>query len=643
MLNERNFMTILRQALEEAQKQKAVSNERVAKDTSEVGAGSEGRSLKVSKKRKRSGELISAGNDSRENGQKLPAAIFAAIYHMLRLTKVTSKISDGGRTTAFSTEYLKSVIRTPAEEAAKILGAWLSLCRILLRERQTLDPDTMMFWLSPFIEIWDSRVVGNEDFMQFSLHCSQPLLSLYKVMKGGETPSNWMDEMEQLAARNIMIPAKAAKLGNADSDLLNTLTRISVIQESANAPILFRVAIRSIQAQGSRLRRLNDESWLRTVFTALKDAMPSQRAEENANAIQAMLQSANKYKVVLELSKLRLLASEYCLFQGSTNWELLATIIKLDANVFLISDDHKDLVQLILTRITAACLEPTWSELSVQVISEVVVPLMNGFAKARDLSTFIRHWHGQLVEFEKLRKERPSVSIEFFSAWEDDLLQAEFSKIMEASLTVLQISQLLDWLSSQVTENLDATCLILEAVVGSITDEEVVDAVGLRPFQIMFDKGTSGKLDERYKWRSWRVISRSLKWITRSGHEELSVLWEEGGVPFNNLSDKLCNGSLLNLGNTMELETLEILRCACAAFNAPQAGTTLYHLARNPVLDALHSLSQDFKLLLKALTGDMDLDKEGYGSPPNTLRRGLCPMLWSSIFCVLVEFPRLLV
>ncbi|KAG0645375.1 Unhealthy ribosome biogenesis 2 [Hyphodiscus hymeniophilus] len=635
MLNERKFMVILRQTLEEAM---VVTSNEAAKDKTVADAGTEEiKTLKKSKKRKRSGELISTSKDLRSHIQGLPAALFEAMHQMLSHTQINSE-----RDNAFSKECMRAVIRTPAEDAAKILGAWLSLCPTSLGEREFLET-AQASWLSPFVDIWKCRIVGSDDLTHFSLHCTQPLLSLIKMIKtGAVTPDSWMSELGQLAARNIIIPAKAAKFENDDSDLLNTLTRISVIQDSTNAPILFEVAILSIQVQGSRRRRPNDESWLHTVFTTLIDAMPPKRAKENGEAIRQMVQSAIKYKVTLDLPTLRSIASQYCFSENDTNWELLATIIKLDANVFLIPDKEKDLVQQVLTRVTAEWLTINWPDICAQVVSEVVIPLMNGFAQARDLSTFIRHWHGQIIESSKLRDGAPShPMILLFSAWEYDSLQTELSRIMEASLTINQITQVLDWLASQVTEHPDATCLILEAMAGSIDREEVVDAVGLRPFHIMFDNGVSEKLSETYKWRSWRILSRTLKWITQPGLEELSILWEERHVPFNVLSSVLDDGSIAtpNRSNNMKLETL---RFVCAARNVSRKGMRLDILTRKPAMLLLRSLSQDLKEFLQELTSAKELSEQTCGSAINTSYRGFGWTLWSSVSCMLVEFPKVL-
>ena len=639
-LHEKKFMTVLRQTLEEAQQ---AASERGANGNANVYLENADTSLNVSKKRKRSGELVSACNDSRDQVERLPFAIFAVIDQMLRLTKVSPDLSGDAKTDVFSKEYMKSVVSTSAEDAAKILGAWLSLCRTILWQHEADDTANIISRLSPFIEIWEYRIVANEDLMQFSLYCSKPLLSLLKVTKSEKVTSNlWQGDLERLLARNVMIPAKAANFDQTDTNLLNTLTRISVIQDSENAPILFDVAICSIQVQASRRRRPNDESWLQTVFTVLQNAMPVQRAGQNAEAVREMLQSAIKYTVVLDPSTLRSVILQYCLLERSTNWELLACVIKLDINVLMISDGEEDLVQQVLTRVTAAWVEVAWSKLSGQVVAEVLIPLMNGFAKARDLSVFISHWHAQLLQGGNyLNRGTSPASMVLSSAWEDDLLQAEFSKIMEASLTVTQVTQLLDWLAVQVTEYPNATCVILDAIARSIGREDFVDAVGLRLFHIMFDSGAFEKLDEKYRWRPWRILFRTLKWVTQAGLEQISVLWEEGAVPFDSLSRTVRDDSVLDLssGHIVRVETL---RCACAARNAFQKWTTMGHLTNKPVVNFLHSLLQDIEKLPQKLTSQEDLGQERCGATLNSVYRGVGWMLWSSVHCVFVEFPSVL-
>jgi len=602
-------------------------------------------SQKSSKKRKHTGELVM--EPIRHGSGHLPdliEAIFSVTNLMIQSTKVITGQLEEGRSSAFSAAYMKTVIRTAAKDAAIILGSWLSICETAL-ENWDLDKRGVQDWLSPIIEIWKTHATEDNSLMQFSLHCTQPTLSLLRVVKEGEFKNvDWVPELEQLISRYIMIPAKAAKWGNADSDLLSTLTRVSVLQDTANAPRLFEVAIRSIQPHGSRRRRANDDIWLQTVFKTLKDAIPPQIAESNGKDISAMLQCAIDHKLRLDLSDLRTNTSEFALPEGREDWKLLATIIDLDANVFLIPDDEKDLLKELLDRITKVSIDPSWATLLVQIISEVLVPLMGEFAKARDLSGFLRHWLAQLVEFERLRKEAMLFSMDTFGAWEDEALQKQLSKIFEASLTVHQITQILDWLSSQVTEYPDAVCVLLEAIAGSIHHEEVVDNIGLRLYHILFDNGVSDKLDERYKWRSWRILSRSLSWLMTPELDELAQLWEQGAKPFNSLSTGGEYGFLLEIfgGNMVGLNPLEVVRFVCAAWGAAGRDSRLETLVKPFALDVLRRFGEDIRIFPRDLRWEDDLGVDLCTSVQNTCYRGLGLMIWSLARCVFVEYPKTL-
>ena len=640
ILSERKFTNILLQTLKEAQETAGD----IEADMKETETSYE---KKPSKKRKRSGEQVKNSNVPDIRGPNdLLAAIFAAVNCIICSTKTAFVASQEGRSAAFSTEYMRSVIRASAEESAKILGSWLSLTLEILKSWNDQEMIAHSSWVSPFVEIWHAHAAGDVDLVVFSLHCSQPLLSLLRAAKERENSAlvAWMTELEHLVARDIIIPARISKEENVDSDLLNTLTRISVLQDPSNAPILFDVAIRSLQPQGTRRRRPQDNSWLQTVFATVMEAMPPHRKIENGEAIGDMLRSAIVHKVVLELLSLRSITSDYALSPGKEDWGLLATVTKLDANVFLIPNAEEDLLQKLLKSITDASIATSWPEISETVVSKVVVPLMDEFAKARDLSGFIHHWHAQLIHFGKLRKSSRPSSKPVFSAWEDDALQLEMSRLLEPSLTTLQIVQLLDWLSSQVVESPDAVCVILEAIAGSVTREETVDTVGLRLYHIMFGNGTSEKLDGRYMWRSWRIISRTLHWIEAPELEEIARLWEERVEPFDSLCGKIRASGLLEVGDaaTAGLEILESLRCVCAAWSAAEKGSKLQALVKSAMLDFLQGSARDMKKFPRDLQSQQELGEEICTSSLNTLYRGTGWTLLSFVQCIFVEYPKAL-
>jgi nucleolar pre-ribosomal-associated protein 2 len=633
-------VSILRQTLEEAKAAESSSAKAGKKPSS---SSQDETASKSSKKRKRSGELVSNTKDGENGLEELLGAIFSVISFIQLSAKPDISALDDGRGAEFSAEAMRSTLRTTAEEGAKIAGLWFSLSRTLLN-RADFSQLAGRTWLSHFVEIWGLHSPGTEDLMQFSLYASQDLISLLRAAKSAEGGrKDWVSVLEELVARNIMIPAKAANADNPESDMIGTLTRVSVITDSANAPLLFEIAIRSIQPHGTRRRRPEDDNWLQKVFNTLVDAMPPKRHEKNSAAIQSMLQSAITYKVGFELPILRAVTSKYALPDGTTNWALLHTLILLDANVFFIQDGEKDLLQEVLTRITTVSVDPAWIEISKQVVSDVVLPLMSESANARDLSGFIRHWHAELVEIEKLRKEKRSSS-SIFSAWEDDALQTQLAKLFEPSLTLRQITRVLDFLEEEAEKAPDAVCVLVDTIAGAITREEVVDTVQLRLSSIIFDNRRSKKLDKRYRWRSWRILSRTLSWASNSRIGELAALWEEGKKPFDKFSGKSSVKGLLdfNDGVNAGLEPLEELRTACAAWDKAEEWSPLRKLAKATLLNFLKGLASDIKSLLRDLRGEKQLGEEVCGVEQNTQLRGAGWMVWSFARAVFVEYPKAL-
>ncbi|RAL60971.1 hypothetical protein DID88_010067 [Monilinia fructigena] len=631
MLTEKKFMAILQQTLQEAQEITDVDNSGIEAHEDSILGSDSGETSIVSKKRKRTGELVRHIYHGPSKGLRaLVMAIHTAIHSIVRSTKISflQRATCNGRSTAFTTEYMRAVVRTTPEASAIVLGSWMSLCQRVLGQ-ETGQVISAQF-LCPFIDIWDYRVVGNEDLMQFSLHCSEPLLALLKRTKVDFTTQDWRATLEKVIARNIIIPSKSSAEEKKDSTLLQTLTKILVLQDVANAPILFDVAIRSLQPHGDRRRRPSDNAWLQTVFSTLKAAMPPTKTMAHNLAIREILQSSIEHQVDLGLPELRNLTAEYIIPEGSTDWKLLETMMELDANVFLIPDNNQNLLNDVLERITNIHFSQSWSEQSLHIVSEIVIPLMNEFAKARDLSGFVRHWYAQLVKFEQKRQDDVLFSTNTFCAWEDESLQTELSKLLENSLTIQQIVQLIDWLAIEIANQPGAAIVILESFANSITREDVVDVIATRLYHVTFGNGDFNRLDDRYSWRAWRVLTRSFQWMQPSHLDEIAELWEQQASPFSILSTQVFSDN--------GLDNSEIFRCACAAWNSTEKGTRLEILAAPVVLRCLQYLGPS----ISALIDRKEAGIEKWPVNLNTLSRGNQWTAWSFYNCLFQEYPRVL-
>ncbi|KAG9239698.1 Urb2/Npa2 family-domain-containing protein [Amylocarpus encephaloides] len=623
-LVEMKFPAILKQTLEEVGKvASTVHNTMASEDT---------KSSKKSLKRKRHSEVAETGAGNRSQLVLQLESIHQVLDIITSSAGLSSPFSTVEQTSNFTAEYMKSVLRTSAEEAATILGLWLSF--------PLQDPGNTWSrsWVAPFIELWKTRFVDEFDALLFSRLCTKPLLRLIQL-------GLFTDSLKELGARSILIPARVAfDQDPTSSDILSSLTKLSVIQDPSNAPILFDIAIRATQTRESRRRKPQDESWLQEVFVTLQVGFIAARQKENCEALHSMLQAAVEFKVKLDLPTLRRVASKYALLaDNESDWKLVAVLLKLDGNVFLIPDGDKHLIDKLLASITKTAFED--DRVSADMLNEdILIPLMNEFARARDLTGFIRHWYTQLVEFANAQQEACLFSMPLFCPWEEDPLQEAFSKFLEPSLNLQQILQTIEWLSSEVENHPNAVCVILQALAGSISREETVDAIGLRLFHIIYDNKMSEKLDGRNSWRFWSILSRTLDWLQVSDLDELVPLLESHAGPFASLFTKSKQASLLDLVNrsSVSLETPEIFRCACALWTVAD-GTVLEQAVQAIMLDTLKAVGREIKVFLQDLLGDADLGEETCGGPQHTIDRGIGWTLWSFVGCILVDYPKVLV
>jgi nucleolar pre-ribosomal-associated protein 2 len=281
ILNEKKFVVILRQTIEEA----LVGLIQVEDSSDTVTASPIKGATRnaASKKRKRdcrtsSGMTIDQSVASVDGAVELKAAVYEAIDHIVQLSKASASSS-----TAFLSEYMKSALRTSSGEAARILGAWLALSRNRTRSYSSaLERSELL--LSPFLEIWDSRIPDPEDTKFFSNRCLIPALEL---LSASDRVPEWGYQLEKLLARNIMIPARTAYGPLKDTSLMGSLVGASVSRNPQVMPILFSVAIRCILPHGSRPRRPDENTWLQAVFQVLLEATNGNVSQDKVHAVNS--------------------------------------------------------------------------------------------------------------------------------------------------------------------------------------------------------------------------------------------------------------------------------------------------------------------------------------------------------------------
>jgi nucleolar pre-ribosomal-associated protein 2 len=649
ILNERKFIITLRQALEEAVGRKdthtlhkSVTAEPCDESSETVTSSpvKDKRNKNTSRKRKRDGKMVDhernndlAGELS-ERDVEMQMAIYEATNCMIHMSKHSDSTSD-----VFTSEYMKSSLRTSDEEAARILGGWLILCQ---SPEHTSDMDYQNSLLDPFLEIWELRVIGTDPFGAYRRHCLCPSLA---ILSAKSQPAKWKSQLEQLLVRNVIVPAKIAYRSSNKIDLLRKLVSDIVSRQPLFSPTIFNIAIRCIQPHLNRPRPQHDTAWLQEVFTVLRDAMaddsdtsiPAIDLEQklkdsgsSTNIIQQLLQACINKRITLELPLLHSITSRYGLKPRDTDWNILSTIIMLDVNVFLIPPHSTAPLNDLLSRITLASVNASWSTIADRVIDDVLVPLMSEFAKARQLTAFIHLWFEQLVVLEGLCQSQEH---NFLNAWEDDALLLKLKDLLEASLTTIQIVEIIDWLQKMIAKSEGSFYVLLDAVVGAVSREETIDAVKPMIYKIINVHTQFEETEYRYKSRRWRTAAHYFRW-SLAGH-------------FIHISDRSAVlSSLLPLDNSVwtmlnDVERVEALRCLCAAWINERDISS-----GNATTSALIELFQQVTLIVDSAIATFEspptLGEDKWGERIVSKHRGSGWLICAYAHCILVEYPEVL-
>lgn len=369
--------------------------------------------------------------------------------------------------------------------------------------------------------------------------------------------------LEQLLARHIILPSRSMFLAareqlgpNPSSDntplsLLDPLNRIdlSTVPNSAPTsedkldrralsaiPMVFDVAIRCLPRDTPR-KKVNEAPWLETMFLRLTNQLSEIAKDMNQRSLEMlehMLQTAIDRKISLDTTVLRDIITYFDVFKDGPlgcQWTLVAKILELDANVFLMPTDGyhshtgsspsiNGLLDTLFSHITtgARTVPHKHSEDYRLIKSRIVLPLVRELAQARDLSGFLHYWRKELITLEESLTGSTTRDL---SVWEDLDLANELRGLVESSLTLGQINTALSWAlpdlktfaerGSKEFSGAYASSIILDAILSAIQRDETTDSVS-RIVQSIGQAITALTYPDSawpydHRWRLWRIAT----------------------------------------------------------------------------------------------------------------------------------------
>ncbi|KAI9871883.1 MAG: hypothetical protein M1830_002329, partial [Pleopsidium flavum] len=439
----------------------------------------------------------------------------------------------------------------------------------------------------------------------FASHCLVPALVLLSSCREYQHKysvlARTVTMLEQLLARHIVLPSRSdflaareqgASKASLDSILPSDNTPLALLEPLrsidselapnntptagnnldmrvvSTIPLLFDVAVRCLPMDTQR-KRIMEAPWLEAIFLNLTNQISLPIFSESAvfvsqqslEIFEQMLQTAIDRNVSLETTILRSIVTRFSgilnIGKDSCRWTLIAKTLKLDANVFLIPTDVKPdpkgfsqpadkLLNTLFSQITTVgcTLLPTFSDDYKLIRSLIVLPLLREYAKARDLSGFLRHWHTELMAHEGSHStsedELPDAATSrHLSIWEDVDLINELRSLLESSLTAGQIIKALHSAMPDFEAFLDsgsgslpgayASLVVLDAILGAVQREETTDTVSgtVQSISQAITRllSPSANWPKKHRWRLWHVATLiNLQWPQAwSAHTQLHV------------------------------------------------------------------------------------------------------------------------
>ena len=314
ILNERKLMLLLRQALEatvELQRIRDMSQEKSKKLSS--------------KKRRRSGELVEMSKPIITT-YDIAESLYEAVGCLIRIADTTKSLENDSNDAGFAKKYMKTIITTSEEEAAKILAAWFT---ITLKDLETAATLAQKDWVAPFIAIWNARVgTASTDTSAFKT-CLRPALTLlsHKLM-----PESWRTQVERLVSQCVILPAKTAygKTRDRDTHVFSSFTDEVVAKEPRLTVSLFDIAVRSTTITTNLKTRTHALNWLQAVFRVLMAAISDEERVEKNTALIDLLKCCIKEGIPLDLELLRTLVADYGFQSKEMDTKLISAVVDLN-------------------------------------------------------------------------------------------------------------------------------------------------------------------------------------------------------------------------------------------------------------------------------------------------------------------------
>ncbi|RMZ10424.1 hypothetical protein D0864_01255 [Hortaea werneckii] len=443
-----------------------------------------------------------------------PALDLETTTTIKKLFDVLFDLSEGPRGAA-----LKAFLSVDVARAVAFTGAWLiSLTDIINRQPDCVSSVENRGLLRPAVKVWELRKHGADENDLFATHCLTPITHLLCLLpqpdvhvsakrKRGNTDDRISDiSLESMLAKHIILPARAtfSRVENMSFRISELKTRLLKLKEFnaeignlshdnqtkrlVTVPTFLEIALRCTPSATPR-QRLKEKSWVEGIFAALLDCFPS-NTPAHLRVLIDMLDIIQKHaslskETLAQLSERYSGLSKLGEEPGSSltvNWDLIAKIADLDANVYaeveragdmfeVLSNANRDLMKG--ERTPASRLEKDIFSLWK---ARIIVPVMRAFARNRDITSFVEIWRNELeTEFDKTTR----------FVWLE--IDQEFAQLVQPFMTDEQVTNIVSFHCDRIKDAVQpakasrdlqafrSSAVVLCAIFMGLRDDGLID------------------------------------------------------------------------------------------------------------------------------------------------------------------------
>ncbi|RYP50258.1 hypothetical protein DL768_004195 [Monosporascus sp. mg162] len=541
ILADRKFTAILRQTLEEIYKSLRQSPTR-------ADAVSITDTETQTKKRKRSSEIPSDIDQlrTREGCMKTAVEIFGALAELLAYGDRSVETSSPEK--KVGVEHIRSLFSSSTEETREITSRLLWICDGALSGLENGISQEQEHWVRILSTLWNLHLHSKEDTYEFARHLYPPICSIIAKLKGlgvsspllgsQATKDLWLRQLEQFLGAQFIRPARQRFAVEGNVEILKAALAITASKPSASCNVMWDVAARTPRDLTDTTSKLEHASWAQIVFAALLEVLESAEEANLNGGVTQLLETALTTGSIPNTATLREVCKAHALQTGHTDWHLLAKILKCDSDVFLMDDN---VLENLLDVITDCGRAPGPADF---IVVEVIIPLLDAYTRARDVSGFVKQWFKRLTSASQASKPLDQ------TVWFDVRIRQHLANILQSALSNTQLSRLLDWLDSEAQSD-GALLVVLDGICAGITQEEFIRSVDSRIFTMALQGKTHKSLPSELAALRWRIAGYLASW---ENSDEICRLWDEVKPSLT---------GILKASQLPDTETLEAFKCSC--------------------------------------------------------------------------------